>query len=137
MNFKPFSILIVLLIATAVAGCIPKKTPSPSPLARKATRVATEMAKQLEQAKMQVKKDTPVFTINQPVTVPLKSSNSRAKTLIIWTFFGFVLGCVLVIGKQLRLKLKDRFKNANPEPDKTEPEPDQTGPEPEKTETKQ
>lgn len=99
--------------------------------------VFTEMAKQLEQAKMQVKKDTPVFTIIQPVTVPLKSSNSRAKTLIIWTFFGFVLGCVLVIGKQLRLKLKDKFKNANPEPDKDEQESDKKEPEPEKLEAKE
>ena len=83
--------------------------------------VYIEMAKQLEQAKMQVKKDTPVFTIIQPVTVPLKSSNSRAKTLITWTFFGFVLGCGLVFLKGFRSKQKAKFKNANPEPKKTEP----------------
>ena len=56
-----------------------------------ANTIYQEMAKQLEQAKMQVKQDTPVFTVVQPVTVPSKPSNSRAKTLVIWTFFGFIL----------------------------------------------
>ena len=77
--------------------------------------VFTEMAKQLEQAKMQVKKDTPVFTILQPVTVPMKPSNSRAKTLIVWTFFGFVLGCGLVLWKGYKPKLVAKFKKAAPE----------------------
>ena len=58
-----------------------------------------EMAQQLEQAKMQVKKDTPSFTIIQPVTVPDKPSNSRSKTLIIWTVVGFLIGCVIVLSK--------------------------------------
>ena len=82
--------------------------------------VYTEMAKQLEQAKMQVKKDTPVFTIIQPVTVPLKSSNSRVKTLIIWTFLGFVLGCGLVFWKGYKPKLKAKFKNADAENNEVE-----------------
>ena len=58
-----------------------------------------EMAKQLEQAKMQVKKDTPVFTIIQPVTVPVKPANSRAKKVVVWTFLGIVLGCGIVLIK--------------------------------------
>ncbi|MCR5445330.1 MAG: hypothetical protein K6E96_06585 [Bacteroidales bacterium] len=71
--------------------------------------VFMEMAKQLEQAKMQVKKDTPVFTIVQPVTVPMKASNSRAKTLIVWTFLGIVLGCGIVIAKGYWPKLKEKL----------------------------
>lgn len=75
-----------------------------------ANSVYVEMAKQLEQAKMQVKKDTPMFTVIQPVTVPTKPSNSRAKTLIIWTFLGFVLGCGMVLLRGYLPKLKASFK---------------------------
>ena len=71
--------------------------------------IYSELAKQLEQGKMQVKKDTPVFTVVQPITVPTQASNSRAKTLIVWTFFGGVLGCGLVLGKNYWPKLKEQF----------------------------
>ena len=74
-----------------------------------ASSVYSELAKQLEQAKMQVKRDTPILTVIQPVTVPAKPSNSRAKTLVIWTFLGFVLGCGWVIGKGYLPKLKEMF----------------------------
>ena len=76
-----------------------------------ANTVFMEMAKQLEQAKMKVKKDTPSFSVIQPVTVPVKPSNSRAKTLIIWTFFGIVLGCGIVLAKGYWPKLKEKFKS--------------------------
>lgn len=75
--------------------------------------IYSELAKQLEQAKMQVKKDTPVFTIIQPVTVPIRPSNSRATTLIIWTFLGGVLGCGIVMGKEYWPKLKAQFAAAD------------------------
>ena len=71
--------------------------------------IYSELAKQLEQGKMQVKKDTPVFTVVQPITVPTKASNSRAKTLIVWTFFGGILGCGIVLGKNYWPKLKEQF----------------------------
>ena len=74
-----------------------------------ANAIYNEMAKQLEQAKMQVKKNTPVFTIIQPVKVPNKSANSRTKTLIMWTFFGGVLGCGIVLGKRFMPKIKEMF----------------------------
>lgn len=74
-----------------------------------ASSIYSEMAKQLEQAKMQVKRDTPVLTIIQPVTVPRQPSNSRAKTLIVWTFFGIVLGCGIVLGKSYLPKVKEMF----------------------------
>ena len=78
-----------------------------------ANSIYNEMAKQLEQAKMQVKKDTPVFTIIQPVKVPNKSSNSRVKTLILWTFFGGFLGCGVVLCKQFIPKIKEMFASAD------------------------
>ena len=60
-----------------------------------------EMAKQLETAKMQVKKDTPVLAVVQPVTVPHKPSNSRSRTLILWIFFGILIGGGIVFVKQV------------------------------------
>lgn len=74
-----------------------------------ANAVYTDMAKQLEQAKLQVKRDTPVLTVIQPVTVPSKPSNSRSKTLIVWTFLGFVLGCGWVLARGYLPKLKEQF----------------------------
>jgi len=71
--------------------------------------IYSELAKQLEQGKMQVKKDTPVFTVVQPVTVPTQASNSRAKTLVVWTFLGAVLGCGWVLAKGYLPKLKEMF----------------------------
>ena len=73
--------------------------------------IFNEMAKQLEQAKMQVKRDTPAYAIIQPVTIPMKPSNSRAKTLIIWTFFGFIVGCGIVLGKGYWKNLKNKFND--------------------------
>lgn len=79
-----------------------------------ANAVYTDMAKQLEQAKLQVKRDTPVLAVIQPVTVPSKASNSRAKKLIVWTFLGFVIACGWVLGKGYWPKLKEQFA-AKPE----------------------
>ena len=78
-----------------------------------ANAVYMELAKQLEQAKMKVKKDTPSFSIIEPVTIPMKPSNSRSKTLIVWTFLGIVLGCGIVLVKGYWPKLKEKF--AKPE----------------------
>ncbi len=72
--------------------------------------IYSEMAKQLEQAKMQVKMDTPMLTVIQPITVPRQPSNSRAKTLVVWTFLGFVLGCGIVLGKGYLPKVKEMLK---------------------------
>lgn len=82
-----------------------------------ASSIYGEMAKQLEQAKMQVKRDTPVLTVIQPVTVPVQPSNSRAKTLVVWTFLGFVLGCGWVIGKSYLPKIKEMFAGKKEEED--------------------
>jgi archaellum component FlaC len=77
-----------------------------------ASSIYSEMAKQLETAKMQVKRDTPVLTIIQPVTVPSQPANSRAKTLIVWTFLGGILGCGIVLGKSYLPKIKEMFAKA-------------------------
>ena len=54
--------------------------------------VFQELAGQVEQAKIQVNKDTPIFMIIEPVSVPLKRSKpQRTMMVIIWTFLGGVI----------------------------------------------
>jgi LPS O-antigen subunit length determinant protein (WzzB/FepE family) len=73
--------------------------------------VFQELAKQLEQAKIQVKKDTPIFTIVEPVTVPTeKSKPKRAMILAIWLFLGVVAGVGIVFGEQYLVTIKKRWK---------------------------
>lgn len=63
-----------------------------------ANSIYSEMAAQLERAKIQVKETTPVFTMIDPVTLPMKPSKPRRMlTLIGFTFFGFVVGCGYVL----------------------------------------
>ncbi|MCI1779335.1 MAG: lipopolysaccharide biosynthesis protein [Bacteroidales bacterium] len=63
-----------------------------------AASVTQGLAQQLEQAKIQVKEDTPILSAIKPVTVPvLKSGPHRMRILIVWIFFGFVFGCGLVL----------------------------------------
>ena len=62
--------------------------------------IYSELAKQLEQAKIQVKQDTPVFTIIEPISVPTKKSKpNRPMILFIWLFLGGVIGTGIVFGK--------------------------------------
>lgn len=79
-----------------------------------ANSIYQDLAKQLEQAKLAVKKDTPVFTIVQPVTLPTKSSNSRARTLIVWVFLGLVVGFGIVFGKDYWFQIKEKFEKGEP-----------------------
>jgi LPS O-antigen subunit length determinant protein (WzzB/FepE family) len=75
-----------------------------------ANSVYQELAKQLEQAKIQVKKDTPVFTIVEPVSVPLEESKpNRSRILAIWIFLGGIIGIGLIYGKQFALGIKQKW----------------------------
>ena len=61
--------------------------------------VFQELAGQVEQAKIQVNKDTPIFTIIEPVSIPLERSKpKRTMMVIIWTFLGgvFAVGWTLI-----------------------------------------
>jgi uncharacterized protein involved in exopolysaccharide biosynthesis len=76
-----------------------------------ASAVFQELAKQLEQAKIQVKKDTPVFTIVEPVSVPVeKSKPNRPMLLIIFIFLGGIIGVSIVFGKGLIANVKKKWK---------------------------
>lgn len=74
-----------------------------------AMSVYNELAKQLEQAKIQVKEDTPAFSVIQPAKVPNKPIKpKKVMILTVWLFLGFTLGIGLVIGKHF---LKDMKAN--------------------------
>ena len=60
--------------------------------------VYSELAKQREQAGIQVKEDTPIFTIVEPVTVPNEPSKpKRALILVAFVFLGGFIGIGLVL----------------------------------------
>ena len=66
-----------------------------------AQSVYQELAKQLEQAKLQVAKDTPIFSTIKPVTIPTeKSAPKRSLILVIWAFLGFVFSVGVVLVKE-------------------------------------
>ncbi len=72
--------------------------------------VYSNLAQQLEQAKIQVKQETPVFSIIQPITIPNERYKpKRTQILIIWTFLGLVVGIGLVFGKKYFNKFKEEW----------------------------
>lgn len=72
--------------------------------------VFSELSKQLENSKIQVKKETPVFSIIKPVIVPNeKSKPNRPLILIIWTFIGGIMGIGWIFGKQFFESIKTKW----------------------------
>lgn len=75
-----------------------------------AYNVYSELAKQLENQKIQVKEDTPVFTIIEPVMIPLEKSKPKRGMIIgIWGILGIVLGVASIFVKDFL----DHFKSNN------------------------
>lgn len=69
-----------------------------------------ELAKQLEQAKIQVKKETPTFAIVKPVVVPsLRSKPNRPLIVFIWIFLGVSIGLGIVFGKGFFNSIKEKW----------------------------
>jgi len=63
--------------------------------------VYQELAKQLEQSKLQVSKDTPIFSVIKPVTIPnTRSAPKRTQVVLVYLFIGFILGCGSVLIKE-------------------------------------
>ena len=78
-----------------------------------AMNLYSELATQLEQAKIEVKKDTPVLTVVRPITVPYqKSKPQRPMILMAFTFLGVVvgIGLVLVLPMLANIAGNDRIK---------------------------
>jgi len=73
--------------------------------------VYSELAKQLETQQLQVKKDTPLFTVLKPVTVPIeKSAPKRGIILMVYLFLGLVLGSGYVFGKRYVTDFKTAWR---------------------------
>ncbi len=69
----------------------------------------SELAKQLENQKIKLKENTPVFTILDPVSVPIKKSKpKRVMILVIWLFLGGFVGIGVIFGKQFLRKFKEK-----------------------------
>ncbi len=68
-----------------------------------------DISKKCMQAEMQVKEDQPVLSIVKSIVVANKRSNSRALTLIIFTFLGGVLAVGSVIGFDYLKKLGSKW----------------------------
>lgn len=68
--------------------------------------VYSELAKQREQANIQVKETTPIFTVVNPVTVPTERSKpARGLICIAFIFFGGIMGIGLVLVLPLLAKI--------------------------------
>ncbi|MHC9089710.1 Wzz/FepE/Etk N-terminal domain-containing protein [Tenacibaculum sp. IMCC1] len=67
----------------------------------------SELAKQLETQKIKVKENTPVFTVIEPVSVPVeKSKPKRGVVVVVWLFLGVFWGVMFVLGKDWIQNLK-------------------------------
>jgi uncharacterized protein involved in exopolysaccharide biosynthesis len=77
-----------------------------------ATSVFQNVVTQLEQVKLQVAKDTPVFSFLKPVVVPTeKSAPKRSLIVIIWLFLGVVVSIGYLLAKEPLLDILKQIKN--------------------------
>ena len=73
--------------------------------------VYQELAKQVEQAKLQVSKDTPIFSVINPVTVPnQRSAPKRTLIVIIYLFIGLVISCFYILTKDTVIDVMKQIK---------------------------
>jgi uncharacterized protein involved in exopolysaccharide biosynthesis len=78
--------------------------------------IYAELSKHLETQQIQVKEDTPVFTVLKSVYVPVESSKpKRVIILFIWTFIGGIVGVGLLIGKEYLREIKKKWKTESSE----------------------
>jgi len=76
--------------------------------------VYSELAKQLESQEIKVKEDTPIFTIIDPVFVPLHKTKPKfAMTVIIAMFLGFVLSVGSLVLKESLINLFKEIKQSS------------------------
>ena len=75
-----------------------------------ALKVVTELATQVESAKLRVNKDTPIFSVIDPVTVPTqKEYPKRINIVVLFLFFGFVIASTYILVKQPLKSLWDQI----------------------------
>lgn len=75
-----------------------------------AMNVYNELAKQLEQSKIQVKEETPVFSILQPAMIPHQKSKPKKPMIVaIWLFLGGIVGAGIVFGREYLGGIKQKW----------------------------
>jgi uncharacterized protein involved in exopolysaccharide biosynthesis len=73
-----------------------------------ASQVYQSLAEQKEQAEIAVKKDTPAFSIIEPVKVPIeKTAPKRSLIMVVSVFLGGFIGVALVFGGMVWGKIKE------------------------------
>ena len=74
--------------------------------------IVQQLASQVEQAKLQVNKDTPVFTTIQPVTIPFeRSAPKRSQIVIIFGFLGLVFSIGYILVKEPAIEIVKSIKS--------------------------
>jgi uncharacterized protein involved in exopolysaccharide biosynthesis len=74
--------------------------------------IVQQLASQVEQAKLQVNKDTPVFTTIKPVTIPFeRSAPKRSVIVIVFLFLGFILSSGYVLVKEPVIEIIKSIKS--------------------------
>ena len=72
--------------------------------------VIVELSKQVEQNKLQVSKDTPVFSIVKEATMPVfRSSPKRVQMVLIFGFIGLTLSVLYTVVKAPLIQFKKEF----------------------------
>jgi uncharacterized protein involved in exopolysaccharide biosynthesis len=78
-----------------------------------ALTVVSELANQVESAKLQVNKDTPIFSVINPVTIPTERETPKRKLIVlIWLFLGVVISSGFVLIKPHILEIIDKILKA-------------------------
>ena len=78
-----------------------------------AITVVSELANQVESAKLQVNKDTPIFSVIDPVTIPTERETPKRKLIVfIWLFLGVVISSGYVLIKAPILEIIDKISKA-------------------------
>ena len=74
------------------------------------SNIYSQLAGEFETAKLNVKKDTPVFTIIKPATIPIEpSSPNKLLVLVQFILIGFLLGAFYILFKHFYPAIKDKI----------------------------
>lgn len=94
-------------VSTALARTEEEKLQSDYQIAQS---VYNELAKQVENSRIQVKEETPVFLIIEPISIPTQSFKPKRKQIVlIWGFIGGLIGIFGVFGKHYLAEFRKRW----------------------------
>jgi hypothetical protein len=75
------------------------------------------LARQLQEAEIQVQKETPVFRIHEPATIPTRPAHPRASRILGGSIFlGFFSGIIFIYLRRVFYWFRTEFHNKDPKP---------------------